>query len=284
MSKIERDYLGLITKCLNEGVSQDDRTGVGTLSIVGETLRHNLQEGFPLLTTKKVYWKGVVEELLWFLRGETNVKPLQEKNVHIWDAWAKEDGSLGPVYGHQWVSWEGWIERPDDMYLRLHNQVQDLIDEARRNPNSRRLLVSAWNVADLDRMALPPCHYSWEVHILGGRLSLIWNQRSVDTLLGLPFNLASYALLAHMLAHVLELEVGDLIFRGGNIHVYKNHIEGALTQLQREPRALPTLKINRRVENIFDFKFEDFSLEGYDPHPPIKMEVAVGIVDRNVGS
>lgn len=267
MSKIESDYLQLISKCLDEGTEVIDRTGVGTLAIVGETLRHDLSKGFPLLTTKKVYWKGVVAELLWFLRGDTNVRSLQEQNVHIWDAWADKDGNLGPVYGRQWVSWS-----TDSWWV---NQVQELIDEARRNPNSRRLLVSAWNVSDLPEMHLPPCHYSWEVHILNGKLNLIWNQRSVDVMLGLPFNIASYALLAHMLAHVLELEVGDLIFRGGNVHVYKNHIEGASTQLRRDPRPLPSLLINRKVTDIFDFKMEDFTIINYDPHPVIKMEVAV---------
>lgn len=263
-----RQYLQLLEDILENGVEKDDRTGVGTLSVFGRQLRFNLQEGFPLLTTKKLHIRSIIYELLWFLKGDTNVRYLQENGVTIWDEWADENGDLGPIYGAQWRSWKGADGKTVD-------QISWVIEEIKRNPNSRRLLVSAWNVAELDKMKLPPCHYAFQFYVADGKLSCMWQQRSVDTFLGLPFNIASYALLTHMIAQQCDLDVGELIFSGGDVHLYKNHLEQAKLQLTREPRPLPKLVIKRKPASIFEYKFEDFEIVGYDPHPHIKAPVAV---------
>jgi thymidylate synthase len=258
----------LLNDILENGVKKDDRTGTGTLSVFGRQLRFDLQKGFPLLTTKKLHIRSIIHELLWFLRGDTNIKYLQENGVTIWDEWADENGDLGPVYGAQWRSWKGADGRTID-------QISEVIEQIKTNPNSRRLLVSAWNVAEIDKMKLPPCHYAFQFYVADGKLSCMWQQRSVDTFLGLPFNIASYALLTHMIAQQCDLEVGELIFTGGDVHLYLNHIEQAKLQLTREPRALPKLVIKRKPDSIFDYKFEDFEIVDYDPHPHIKAPVAV---------
>ncbi|SFA40230.1 thymidylate synthase [Parageobacillus thermantarcticus] len=263
-----RQYLQLLEDILENGIEKDDRTGVGTLSVFGRQLRFDLQEGFPLLTTKKLHIRSIIYELLWFLKGDTNVRYLQENGVTIWDEWADENGDLGPIYGAQWRSWKGADGKTVD-------QISWVIEEIKRNPNSRRLLVSAWNVAELDNMKLPPCHYAFQFYVADGKLSCMWQQRSVDTFLGLPFNIASYALLTHMIAQQCDLDVGELIFNGGDVHLYKNHIEQAKLQLTREPRPLPKLVIKRKPASIFEYKFEDFEIVGYDPHPHIKAPVAV---------
>ncbi|HZG59270.1 MAG TPA: thymidylate synthase [Anoxybacillus sp.] len=263
-----KQYLDLLNDILENGVKKDDRTGTGTLSVFGRQLRFDLQKGFPLLTTKKLHIRSIIHELLWFLSGDTNIKYLQENGVTIWDEWADENGDLGPVYGAQWRSWKGADGQTID-------QISEVIEQIKTNPNSRRLLVSAWNVAEIDKMKLPPCHYAFQFYVADGKLSCMWQQRSVDTFLGLPFNIASYALLTHMIAQQCDLEVGELIFTGGDVHLYLNHIEQAKLQLTREPRPLPKLVIKRKPDSIFDYKFEDFEIVDYHPHPHIKAPVAV---------
>lgn len=263
-----KQYLELCEHILENGVKKNDRTGTGTISVFGHQMRFDLQEGFPLLTTKKVFLKGIIYELLWFLKGDTNIKYLQDHGVHIWDEWADENGNLGPVYGHQWRSWGTKDGRTID-------QISNVIEQIKTNPDSRRLIVSAWNVGELDEMALPPCHTLFQFYVADGKLSCQLYQRSADVFLGLPFNIASYSLLTMMVAHVCGLQPGEFIHTTGDTHIYLNHIEQIKTQLQRTPRKLPTMKLNPEVKNIFDFEYEDFILEGYDPHPPIKGEVSV---------
>ena len=263
-----RQYLDLLNRILDEGVEKGDRTGTGTTSVFGHQLRFDLARGFPLLTTKKLHLRSIIHELLWFLKGETNTAYLKENGVGIWDEWADEDGNLGPVYGHQWRSWGA----PGGGTI---DQVSQVIEQIRENPDSRRLIVSAWNVGELDSMALPPCHLLYQFYVADGRLSCQLYQRSADVFLGVPFNIASYALLLLMVAQVSELEPGDFVHTFGDVHLYSNHIEQARLQLSREPRELPTLKLNREVDDIFSFRFEDFVLEDYDPHPHIKAPVAV---------
>ena len=263
-----RQYLDLLNRILDEGVEKGDRTGTGTTSVFGHQLRFDLARGFPLLTTKKLHLRSIIHELLWFLKGETNTAYLKENGVGIWDEWADEDGNLGPVYGHQWRSWGA----PGGGTI---DQVSQVIEQIRENPDSRRLIVSAWNVGELDSMALPPCHLLYQFYVADGRLSCQLYQRSADVFLGVPFNIASYALLLLMVAQVSELEPGDFVHTFGDVHLYSNHIEQARLQLSREPRELPTLKLNREVVDIISFRFEDFVLEDYDPHPHIKAPVAV---------
>jgi thymidylate synthase len=263
-----KQYLDLLQRIVNEGTRKEDRTGTGTLSVFGHQMRFNLEEGFPLLTTKKLHLKSIIYELLWFLKGDTNVKYLQENGVRIWNEWADENGELGPVYGHQWRSW------PD--YNGGHiDQIQDIVNALKNNPNSRRMIVSAWNVAEVDQMALPPCHCLFQFYVANGKLSLQLYQRSADTFLGVPFNIASYALLTMMMAQVSGLKPGDFIHTTGDTHLYLNHLEQAKEQLKRTPRTLPRMVINPNVTSIFDFKYDDFTLEGYDPLPHIKAEVSV---------
>jgi thymidylate synthase len=263
-----RQYLDLLQHIIDTGVPKTDRTGTGTLSCFGHQLRFNLAEGFPLVTTKKLHLKSIVYELLWFLRGETNTKYLKEHGVSIWDEWADENGELGPVYGKQWRSWEGADGNTID-------QISDVIKQIKTNPDSRRLIVSAWNVADLPKMALMPCHTMFQFYVADGRLSCQLYQRSADVFLGVPFNIASYALLTMMMAQVCGLEPGDFVHSFGDVHLYNNHMEQAKLQLTREPYHLPAMKLDPSVKNIFDFKFEDFTLENYQFHPPIKAPVAV---------
>jgi thymidylate synthase len=263
-----RQYLELLELLLETGTRKEDRTGVGTLSRFGHQMRFDLSQGFPLLTTKKLHTRSIIVELLWFLRGDTNVRYLQENKVTIWDEWAREDGELGPVYGKQWRSWSA----PDG---RSIDQIENLVRMLRTNPDSRRLIVSAWNVADIEQMALPPCHCLFQFYVAGGRLSCQLYQRSADVFLGVPFNIASYALLTMMLAQVTGLLPGEFVHTFGDVHLYLNHIEQAKEQLSREPKELPTLKLNPNVKDIFGFRFEDFTIEGYDPHPAIKAPVAV---------
>ncbi|MCU0443501.1 MAG: thymidylate synthase [Microscillaceae bacterium] len=265
---IEVQYLDLLKNILEKGNQKTDRTGVGTLSLFGYQMRHDLNEGFPLLTTKKVHLKSVIYELLWFLRGETNVKFLQENSVSIWDEWADENGELGPVYGSQWRAWEA----PDG---RKIDQISQLIQQIKSNPDSRRLIVSAWNVAEVPKMKLPPCHLMFQFGVADQKLSCHLLMRSVDCFLGMPFNIACYALLTMMIAQVCDLGVGELVLSTVDTHIYLNHLEQVKTQISREPRPLPTIKINSEVKNIFDFKYEDFTLEHYNPHPLIKAPVAV---------
>ena len=263
-----RQYLDLLNRILDEGVEKGDRTGTGTTSVFGHQLRFDLARGFPLLTTKKLHLRSIIHELLWFLKGETNTAYLKENGVGIWDEWADEDGNLGPVYGHQWRSWGA----PGGGTI---DQVSQVVEQIRENPDSRRLIVSAWNVGELESMALPPCHLLYQFYVADGRLSCQLYQRSADVFLGVPFNIASYALLLLMVAQVSELEPGDFVHTFGDVHLYSNHIEQARLQLSREPRELPTMKLNREVDDIFSFRFEDFMLEDYDPHPHIKAPVAV---------
>jgi thymidylate synthase len=263
-----KQYLDLLKDILENGVQKDDRTGTGTISVFGRQLRFDLQKGFPLLTTKKLHIRSIIHELLWFLSGNTNIQYLKENGVTIWDEWADENGDLGPIYGAQWRSWKGADGKTID-------QITNVIEQIKKNPNSRRLLVSAWNVAEIDKMKLPPCHYAFQFYVADGKLSCMWQQRSVDTFLGLPFNIASYALLTHMIAHQCDLEVGELIFSGGDVHLYSNHLEQAKLQLTREPRSLPKLLIKRKPESIFEYKFDDFEIVDYNPHPHIKAPVAV---------
>ena len=263
-----RPYLTLMQYVLTHGTQKNDRTGTGTISVFGYQMRFNLQDGFPLVTTKKCHVKSIIHELLWFLRGDTNIRYLKENGVSIWDEWADENGNLGPVYGKQWRSWAA----PDG---RTIDQLSEVIAQIKRNPDSRRLIVSAWNVGELDQMALAPCHAFFQFYVADGRLSCQLYQRSADIFLGVPFNIASYALLTLMVAQVCGLKPGDFVHTFGDAHLYLNHLDQAKLQLSREPRALPTLKINPAVKDIFGFKFEDFTLEGYDPHPAIKAPVAV---------
>jgi thymidylate synthase len=261
-------YHELMRKILNEGVDKSDRTGTGTRSIFGYQMRFDLSEGFPCVTTKKLHLRSIIHELLWFLKGETNIKYLKDNGVSIWDEWADEDGNLGPVYGYQWRNWP----TPDGKHI---DQISQLIEQIKQKPDSRRHLVSAWNVADVQNMALPPCHTFFQFYVADGKLSCQLYQRSADVFLGVPFNIASYALLTMMVAQVCDLEVGDFVHTFGDAHLYSNHFEQTKLQLSREHRPLPTMKINPEVKNIFDFKFEDFELVNYDPHPGIKAPVAV---------
>jgi len=263
-----RQYQELMRHVLEHGDRKSDRTGTGTLSVFGWQLRCNLEEGFPLLTTKKLHTRSIIHELLWFLRGETNIRYLKENGVSIWDEWADADGNLGPVYGKQWRRWETADGRTVD-------QIAKLIDGLKRNPDSRRHIVSAWNPGEVDGMALPPCHALFQFYVAGDRLSCQLYQRSADIFLGVPFNIASYALLTMMVAQVCGLRPGDFVWTGGDCHLYLNHLEQARLQLSREPRPLPTMRLNSEVKDITAFRFEDFTLEGYDPHPHIKAEVAV---------
>ena len=263
-----QQYLDLLHRILEEGKVKTDRTGTGTKSIFGHQMRFNLEDGFPVLTTKKLHLKSIIYELLWFLKGDTNVKYLQEHGVSIWNEWADENGDLGPVYGHQWRSW------PDHRGGTI-DQIQNVIDLIKHHPDSRRMLVTAWNPADISEMALPPCHCLFQFYVADGRLSLQLYQRSADTCLGVPFNIASYALLLQMMAQVTGLKAGDFIHTTGDTHLYLNHIEQAKLQLTRTPRELPQMKLNPDVKNLFDFRYEDFELLNYDPWPHIKAEVAV---------
>lgn len=263
-----QQYLNLLNRILTEGTQKGDRTGTGTLSIFGYQMRFDLRDGFPLLTTKKLHLKSIIYELLWFLRGDTNVHYLQEHGVRIWNEWADENGELGPVYGHQWRSWPDYKGGTID-------QIKNVVDMIKHNPDSRRMLVTAWNPAEVEDMALPPCHCLFQFYVAEGRLSLQLYQRSADSFLGVPFNIASYALLLQMIAQVTGLEAGEFIHTTGDTHLYLNHLEQAKLQLTREPRPLPKMKINPDVKDIFDFKYEDFELIGYDPLPHIPGVVAV---------
>ena len=263
-----KQYHDLLALLLEQGVYKDDRTGTGTHSVFGHQMRFNLQEGFPLLTTKKLHLRSIIYELLWFLKGDTNIAYLKENGVSIWDEWADANGNLGPVYGYQWRSWPN----PDGTNT---DQITKLIDGLKRNPNGRRHIVSAWNPSFIDQMALPPCHCLFQFYVANGRLSCQLYQRSCDTFLGVPFNIASYALLTMMVAQVCDLQPGDFVWTGGDVHLYSNHTEQARIQLSREIRPLPTLKVNPNVKDLFAFRFEDFTLENYDPHPHIKAAVAI---------
>ncbi|MDR1525055.1 MAG: thymidylate synthase [Tannerella sp.] len=263
-----KQYLNLLEHVLRNGVKKNDRTGTGTISIFGHQMRFNLEEGFPLLTTKKLHLKSIIHELLWFLRGDTNVKYLQDNGVRIWNEWADENGDLGHIYGYQWRSW------PDSKGGTV-DQISEAIHTINENPDSRRIIVSAWNVGDLENMKLPPCHAFFQIYVAAGRISLQLYQRSADIFLGVPFNIASYALLLMMIAQVTGLKTGDFIHTLGDAHIYTNHVEQIKLQLSRDPRPLPQMLIKRNVENIFDFKYEDFDLINYDPHPHIKGEVSV---------
>ncbi len=263
-----KQYLDLLRRILDEGVDKGDRTGTGTRSVFGHQMRFDLADGFPLITTKKLHLKSIIYELLWFLKGDTNVKYLQEHGVRIWNEWADPDGNLGHIYGYQWRSW------PD--YRGGHiDQIKQAVNDIRNNPNSRRIIVSAWNVGDLDNMNLPPCHAFFQFYVANGRLSLQLYQRSADTFLGVPFNIASYALLLMMMAQVTGLEPGEFVHTLGDTHLYLNHLDQARQQLEREPRPLPRMVLNPDVKDIFDFKYEDFTLEGYDPHPHISAPISV---------
>lgn len=263
-----KQYLDLLRRILDEGTPKGDRTGTGTLSVFGHQMRFNLEEGFPLLTTKKLHLKSIIYELLWFLKGDTNVRYLQEHGVRIWNEWADENGDLGPVYGHQWRSWPDYKGGTID-------QIQNVLDQIMRTPDSRRMMVSAWNPAEVDDMALPPCHCLFQFYVADGRLSLQLYQRSADTFLGVPFNIASYALLTMMMAQVTGLRPGDFIHTTGDTHLYQNHLSQARLQLTRTPRPLPTMRLNLEVKSLFDFRFEDFTLENYDPYDHIKATVSV---------
>lgn len=263
-----KQYLDLCQRVLNEGTFKEDRTGTGTLSVFGHQMRFNMEDGFPLLTTKKLHLKSIIYELLWFLQGDTNVRYLQEHGVRIWNEWADENGDLGPVYGHQWRSWPDYNGGTID-------QIQIILDQLKNNPDSRRMLVSAWNVAEVNKMALPPCHSLFQFYVADGKLSLQLYQRSADIFLGVPFNIASYALLLLMVAQVTGLKPGEFIHTLGDAHIYKNHLEQVNLQLTREPRQLPKMLLNPDVKDLFSFQFEDFTLTDYDPHPHIAGVVAV---------
>jgi thymidylate synthase len=263
-----QQYHDLLNYVLENGIFKSDRTGTGTTSVFGYQMRFDLQQGFPLLTTKKLHTKSIFHELLWFLKGSTNISYLKENGVSIWDEWADNEGNLGPVYGYQWRSWP----KPEGGHI---DQISNLIESIKKNPDSRRLIVSAWNVADIEQMKLPPCHAFFQFYVADGKLSCQLYQRSADIFLGVPFNIASYALLTHMVAQVCDLKVGDFVHTLGDAHIYSNHMEQVRLQLSRAFRPLPLLKINPSVKDIFSFKFEDFSVEGYDPHPAIKGAVAV---------
>lgn len=261
-------YLELLQHILDKGTRKQDRTGTGTISTFGYQMRFDLQKGFPLVTTKKLHLRSIIYELLWFLKGDTNIKYLNEHKVRIWNEWADENGDLGPVYGHQWRSWGA----PNGKHI---DQISEIIDQIKNNPDSRRIIVSAWNVADIPQMALAPCHALFQFYVADGKLSLQLYQRSADVFLGVPFNIASYCLLLHMVAQVCNLKVGEFIHTFGDVHIYNNHIDQVNLQLTRESRPLPTLKLNPDRKDIFSFQYEDFSIDGYDPHPHIKAEVAV---------
>jgi thymidylate synthase len=263
-----RQYLDLMRHVMHHGVRKDDRTGTGTLSVFGHQMRFDLAQGFPLLTTKKIHTRSIIHELLWFLRGDTNIRYLKENGVSIWDEWADANGDLGPVYGSQWRSWPA----PDG---RRIDQISEVVRDIRHNPDSRRLIVSAWNVAEIGHMALPPCHLLFQFYVANGRLSCQLYQRSADIFLGVPFNIASYALLTLMIAQVTGLKPGEFIHTLGDAHLYLNHLEQAHTQLAREPRPLPSMRLNPEKASLFDFTFDDFELLNYDPHPSIKAPVAV---------
>jgi len=263
-----KQYLDLLNRILTEGVQKTDRTGTGTMSIFGHQMRFDLADGFPLLTTKKLHLKSIIYELLWFLRGSTNVHYLQEHGVSIWDEWADANGDLGPVYGHQWRSWPDYAGGTID-------QIKQVVETIKHNPDSRRMIVSAWNVAEVNQMALPPCHCLFQFYVANGKLSLQLYQRSADTFLGVPFNIASYALLLQMMAQCTGLETGEFIHTTGDTHLYLNHLDQARLQLTREPRPLPKMKINPDVKDIFNFTYEDFELTDYNPHPHIKADVSV---------
>lgn len=263
-----KQYLDLMQHVLDKGVKKEDRTGTGTISVFGYQMRFNLAEGFPLVTTKKVHLKSIIHELLWFLKGSTNIAYLKDNGVGIWDEWADENGELGPVYGKQWRSWA--TPSGEDI-----DQIKQVVQQLKNNPDSRRIIVSAWNVADINQMKLPPCHAFFQFYVADGKLSCQLYQRSADIFLGVPFNIASYALLTLMMAQVSGLQPGEFIWTGGDTHLYVNHLEQASLQLSREPRPLPKMKINPDVTSIFDFQYEDFKLESYDPHPGIKAPVAV---------
>ena len=265
---VRSQYEDFMRHVYEHGVSKGDRTGTGTRSVFGHQMRFDLSEGFPLVTTKKVHLKSIILELLWFLRGDSNVQWLQERGCTIWDEWAREDGDLGPVYGVQWRNWP----KPDGGHI---DQIAEVVKQLKTNPDSRRIIVSAWNVADLDQMALMPCHAFFQFYVADGKLSCQLYQRSADIFLGVPFNIASYALLTHMLAQQCDLEVGDFIWTGGDCHIYNNHFEQVQTQLSRQPMAYPTLHIKRKPDSIFDYAFEDFEVLGYEHHPAIKAPVAV---------
>ncbi|PXY88538.1 thymidylate synthase [Gilliamella apis] len=263
-----KQYLSLMQKILNEGTAKSDRTGTGTLSIFGHQMRFNLQDGFPLVTTKKCHLRSIIYELLWFLKGDTNINYLKDNKVTIWDEWADENGDLGPVYGKQWRAWGAADGRQID-------QISQLIEQIKNDPDSRRMIVSAWNVGELDQMALAPCHALFQFYVAQGKLSCQLYQRSCDVFLGLPFNIASYSLLVHMIAQQCDLEVGDFVWTGGDTHLYSNHMEQTHLQLSREPKTLPKLVIKRRPPTIFDYEFEDFEIVDYDPYPAIKAPVAI---------
>ena len=263
-----RPYLDLMQHVLTNGAKKNDRTGTGTLSVFGAQLRFDLNAGFPLLTTKKVHLKSIIHELLWFLKGDTNIKYLKDNGVGIWDEWADVQGNLGPVYGYQWRSWPA----PDGSHI---DQISQVLEQLRKNPDSRRMIVSAWNVADLDKMALMPCHAFFQFYVANGKLSCQLYQRSADIFLGVPFNITSYALLTMMIAQVCGLKLGDFVHTFGDTHLYTNHLEQTREQLSRQPRKLPTMRLNPAVKNLFDFTYADFTLENYDPHPAIKAPVAV---------
>ena len=263
-----KQYHDLLQHLLDNGVKKEDRTGTGTYSVFGHQMRFNLAEGFPLMTTKKLHTRSIFHELLWFLKGDTNIAYLKENGVSIWDEWADENGNLGPVYGYQWRSWPN----PDGTTT---DQIVNLVNGLKNNPNSRRHIVSAWNPSFIEEMALPPCHCLFQFYVAEGKLSCQLYQRSCDTFLGVPFNIASYALLVHMIAQVCDLEVGDFVWTGGDVHLYSNHVEQAKLQLTREHRTLPTLKLNPNVKDLFAFTIDDISIENYDPHPHIKAAVAV---------
>jgi thymidylate synthase len=263
-----KQYHDLMHHVLEQGATKTDRTGTGTISVFGYQMRFNLQDGFPMLTTKKIHMKSILHELLWFLKGDTNIKYLKDNGVSIWDEWADENGNLGPVYGSQWRSWPAADGRHIDQITQVINQIKN-------NPDSRRMIVSAWNVGEIDKMKLPPCHAFFQFYVADGKLSCQLYQRSADIFLGVPFNIASYAILTLMIAQVCNLQPGDFVHTLGDAHLYLNHVEQAKLQLSRDLRKLPTLKINPAIKDIFEFKFEDFTLEGYDPHPHIKAAVAV---------
>lgn len=263
-----KQYLDLLQRVKTEGISKDDRTGTGTISIFGHQMRFDLSKGFPCLTTKKLHLKSIIYELLWFLKGDTNVKYLQDNGVRIWNEWADKDGNLGPIYGYQWRSWPGYSGETFD-------QIKEAIETIKHNPNSRRILVSAWNVGCLNDMKLPPCHILFQLYVANGKLSMQLYQRSADIFLGVPFNIASYALLLMMMAQVTELEPGDFIHTLGDAHIYKNHLDQVNLQLSREPKELPVMSLNPNIKNIEDFTFEDFILSGYNPHPHIAGKVSI---------
>lgn len=263
-----RQYLDLLQDIMDNGTMKADRTGTGTKSVFGRQMRFDLGEGFPLVTTKKVHLKSIIHELLWFIAGDTNIRYLKDNGVRIWDEWADENGDLGPVYGHQWRSWPA----PDGTTI---DQLSNVIEQIKANPDSRRLIVSAWNVAEVDKMALPPCHSLFQFYVADGKLSCQLYQRSADMFLGVPFNIASYSLLTMMIAQVCGLEPGEFVHTTGDTHIYTNHFEQVREQLSREPKALPRMILNPEIKSVFDFRYEDFTLEGYDPHPLIKGKVAV---------